>query len=115
MTTTLNDLSLEQIERLALLTEEMGEALQVIGKIQRHGYQAIGPDGTHYNNLDDLLTELAHVSWAVSHWAMHEIGSEALFTISAIMKEKKKAVQSYLNFDREKPVKIEKQNSKHRG
>ena len=101
MATTLNELSLEQIERLALLTEEMGEALQVIGKIQRHGYQAVGPDGTHYDNLDDLLVELAHVSWAVSHWAIHEIGSRAFLTITEIMQKKKKAVQPYLNFDKE--------------
>jgi len=38
-----NDLSLAQIERLSLLLEEMGETLQVIGKIQRHGYESFDP------------------------------------------------------------------------
>lgn len=33
-----NDLSNAELERLALLLEELGEAQQVIGKILRHGY-----------------------------------------------------------------------------
>lgn len=32
-------------ERLAILAEEMGEALQVIGKILRHGWESTNPDG----------------------------------------------------------------------
>lgn len=30
-------------ERLALLTEEMGEVLQIVGKIGRHGYLSTNP------------------------------------------------------------------------
>lgn len=38
-----NELSFAEAERLALLAEEMGEAIQAIGKILRHGYAAIDP------------------------------------------------------------------------
>ena len=33
-----NELSPAEVERLAILAEEMGEAIQVIGKVLRHGY-----------------------------------------------------------------------------
>lgn len=40
-----NDLSPALAERLALLSEECGEIVQVIGKIQRHGIESRHPDG----------------------------------------------------------------------
>jgi hypothetical protein len=40
-----NRLSPAEAERLALLMEEMGETVQVIGKILRHGYESTHPDG----------------------------------------------------------------------
>jgi len=33
-----------EIERLAIMAEEMGEALQMIGKTLRHGYESVNPD-----------------------------------------------------------------------
>jgi len=38
-----NDLSNSETERLALLAEEMGEVIQIIGKILRHGYESYNP------------------------------------------------------------------------
>ena len=38
-----NKLSDAQLERLAILSEEMGEAQQIIGKIIRHGYESKDP------------------------------------------------------------------------
>lgn len=38
-----NDLSEAEIERLAILSEELGEAQQCIGKILRHGYESYNP------------------------------------------------------------------------
>lgn len=32
-----------EVERLALLSEECGEVIQVIGKILRHGYESYNP------------------------------------------------------------------------
>lgn len=39
-----NGLSPAQAERLAMLAEECGEVIQVIGKILRHGYASYHPD-----------------------------------------------------------------------
>lgn len=49
------NLSAAQIERLALLLEEMGEVQQVVGKIIRHGYDSCHPDGGPTNG--ELLEE----------------------------------------------------------
>ncbi len=49
-------------ERLALLSEEMGEAIQIIGKIMRHGYNSRHPDGgpTNRTLLQEELGDAAH-------------------------------------------------------
>ena len=39
-----NGLTSAQAERLAMLAEECGEVIQVIGKILRHGYDSWHPD-----------------------------------------------------------------------
>ena len=38
-----NGLSESELERLAILSEELGEAQQCIGKILRHGYESYNP------------------------------------------------------------------------
>lgn len=38
-----NKLTAAELERLAVLFEEMGEAIQVVGKIVRHGYESENP------------------------------------------------------------------------
>lgn len=38
-----NQLSNAETERLAILSEELGEVLQVIGKTLRHGYESRNP------------------------------------------------------------------------
>lgn len=38
-----NELTAAQVERLAILSEELGEAQQCIGKILRHGYESYNP------------------------------------------------------------------------
>lgn len=38
-----NRLTPAEDERLAMLLEELGESIQVIGKIQRHGYESFDP------------------------------------------------------------------------
>lgn len=44
-----NGLSPAEAERLALLLEEMGEAVQIIGKTLRHGYESYHPDTGEVN------------------------------------------------------------------
>ncbi|MHB8084254.1 MAG: hypothetical protein ACYDHZ_00305 [Dehalococcoidia bacterium] len=55
-----NGLTPAEAERLWLLVEEMGESLQAIGKIGRHGYESRHPDGGPSNRLN-LEKELGHV------------------------------------------------------
>lgn len=42
-TQNFNELTPAETERLAILAEEMGETIQVIGKILRHGYDSRNP------------------------------------------------------------------------
>jgi hypothetical protein len=56
-----NKLTPSQDERLALLLEEMGEAIQVIGKIKRHGFDSAHPDNLEITNRMLLEKELGHV------------------------------------------------------
>ncbi len=44
-----NKLTPAELERLAILAEECGEVIQIIGKIQRHGYESKHPDGGDCN------------------------------------------------------------------
>lgn len=61
-----NKLSPAEDERLSLLLEEMGEAIQIIGKIKRHGYASSNPDSSsRATNRDLLVEEIGHVCYAV--------------------------------------------------
>lgn len=65
MTDHFNKLSPAQAERLAMLAEECGEVIQVIGKILRHGYDSYHPaDPTVTNRvlLGRELTDLYAVA-----------------------------------------------------
>ena len=61
--TKFNKLSAAEEERLALLMEEMGKCIQVIGKIMRHGYESKHPAGG-LTNRQLLETEIGHVKYA---------------------------------------------------
>lgn len=54
-----------EIERLALLSEELGEVQQAIGKILRHGYENSHPDIPERTNRRDLERELGHLNVAL--------------------------------------------------
>jgi len=57
-----NELTPAETERLALLAEEMGECLQVIGKILRHGYESRNPlDEESLHNRAYLEKEIGDV------------------------------------------------------
>jgi NTP pyrophosphatase (non-canonical NTP hydrolase) len=55
-----NKLSEAELERLAMLAEECGEVVQMVGKVIRHGYQSSHPDGGLWNRAL-LHKELADV------------------------------------------------------
>lgn len=59
-----NGLTPAEAELLALLAEEMGEAIQAIGKVLRHGYTSRHPDGGP-NNRSLLEKEVGDVQAAL--------------------------------------------------
>lgn len=62
-----NKLTPAQLERLAILSEELGEAIQVIGKIIRHGYKSFNPYKPEIgDNRKQLTVELADVQQAIN-------------------------------------------------
>ena len=62
-----NDLSAAQLERLAYLAEEMGEAIQAIGKIIRHGYESRNPlEAEGVTNREFLIEELADILYGIA-------------------------------------------------
>lgn len=61
-----NQLSNAQAERLAILSEELGEGILAIGKILRHGYESRNPlIPMSDTNRQDLERELGDILGAV--------------------------------------------------
>jgi NTP pyrophosphatase (non-canonical NTP hydrolase) len=90
-----NALSDAEDERLTLLSEECAEVIQVICKIQRHGYESAHPDNLIVTNRNLLQKELGHVAAAatlLSHAADIQ-GPE----MERSMFRKLKSVQQYLH------------------
>lgn len=62
-----NQLTPQEAELLAFLSEECGEVIQAIGKILRHGYESRNPDKPNgYTNRQQLEKEVADVRSAIS-------------------------------------------------
>lgn len=61
-----NALTEREAEGLALLSEELGEAQQAIGKILRHGLESRNPSKRYGSNRKDLEKELGHISAAIT-------------------------------------------------
>lgn len=61
-----NGLTPAQAERLAVLAEELGEAVQAVGKILRFGYDSrCHGDAAKPSGREMLVTELGDVQWAI--------------------------------------------------
>lgn len=91
-----NQLSPAEDERLALLLEEMGDALQIIGKIQRHGYASRNPlEPASWVNRALLEKELGHVAAALR--LMIEAGDVAEANIKVRALDKIADVQRWLH------------------
>jgi len=62
-----NQLTPAQAERLAILAEEAGEVIQVVGKILRHGYESCNPLIENPKTNRQLLeTELGDLAFIVN-------------------------------------------------
>ena len=64
-----NKLVPAETERLFHLVEEMGEALQAVGKIGRHGYDSHNPYKNGPDNRAMLERELGHVLYTIKTMA----------------------------------------------
>lgn len=104
MTEHFNKLTPSQLERLALLAEELGEAVQAVNKIIRHGYESYNPDkivnqrGEGYpvvTNRMELEKEMGDVDAAVR--LMIEAGDLTAVGIMAGVKRKLFTVGKYLH------------------
>ena len=91
-----NELSPAQVERLAILIEELGEAQKAAGKILRHGYDSHNPDNpNHGGNWADLNEELGDVRFAIALLAQANDVSER--TIQERVRFKAAKIGPYLH------------------
>ena len=60
--THFNKITPAEAERLAMLAEECGEVIQIVGKILRHGYDSYHPVNPRVSNRDLLAKELRDVN-----------------------------------------------------
>jgi NTP pyrophosphatase (non-canonical NTP hydrolase) len=88
-----NRLTPSEAERLALLAEEMGEAIQAVGKILRHGYESRHPQGgpTNREALEKELGDVRHSmirlcdSGDLSKAAIHEAAEQKAERVGAYL------------------------------
>lgn len=92
----INELTPSEAERLSVLLEEMGEAIQIIGKIQRHGYDSKHPHGGPLNR-ELLEMELGHIRHAVG--LLCDNKDILIQHIYLYAKEKSKEIHKWLHHD----------------
>ena len=89
-----------QNERLALLLEECGEVIQIIGKIQRHGLFSSDPTKPGGPDNQDLLAqEIADVVQAIDLLAAAKDINTTMVEVR--LKRRWITVQKYLHFQPE--------------
>lgn len=91
-----NELGSAEVERLAILSEELGEAQQCIGKILRHGYESYNPIvETGMTNRRELERECGDVFEAILMLCRSGDLNEA--GINARQADKRKTMQRWLH------------------
>ena len=89
-----NGLTPAEAERLAILAEECGEAVQIIGKILRHGYHSYHPDDPNGpDNRAMLVKELGDVHCVMD--LMAELGDFNGADVHRRSREKRLRLQHY--------------------
>ena len=90
-----NRLTPAELERLAILSEELGEAQQAVGKILRHGYENWNPlDNSAATNRGDLQHELGHVLFAIQQ--MTAVGDVNSAVIDIHARQKSVTIRPWL-------------------
>ena len=90
-----NQLSEKELEALALLSEELGEAQHAIGKILRHGLESRWPKPDGPTNRGTLEKEIAHVFLAAA--ILIELGIVEETRVDAHMDRKCADIGKYLH------------------
>ena len=90
----MNGLTHAQTERIGKLCEELGEALQCIGKTLVHGYHAEDQNGVRYDNQADLQRELGDVRAAMK--LMTRAGDLSAALIAQQQREKFRTITRYM-------------------
>jgi hypothetical protein len=93
-----NQLSPAEAERLALLAEECGEVIQIVGKILRHGYESYDPtkpQSPRVTNRDLLACELGDFEAALQ--LLINSGDVTSQNVVAAMVSKQRRVCRYLH------------------
>ncbi len=86
----------QEHERLALLAEECGEVLQIVGKILRHGYESYNPfDPEKKTNRQLLETELGDLRLVVTMMTSGDDIEEGALANRAVLKSRK--INQYLH------------------
>lgn len=81
------DLTKEQIERLAILSEELGEVQQIVGKILRFGYKSHHPDKSYIpDNRGRLEEELGDLRCIMNLMYQEEDIDELIIDLNSIAK-----------------------------
>lgn len=92
-----NGLTPAEDERLALLLEECGETIQIIGKILRHGYSSCHPEGK-LSNRDLLMKELGDVQAAIQ---LMYLNSDIFdYSVNHYVQLKKTTANKYLHHNK---------------
>jgi NTP pyrophosphatase (non-canonical NTP hydrolase) len=85
-----------QIERLALLSEELGEAVQIVGKILRHGIESTDPNGnTNKNLLEKELGDILAALFLMRY--NNDLDLENIETATLLKMKKYKSGEAYLH------------------
>jgi hypothetical protein len=90
-----NKLTPAEAELLALLAEECGEVVQIVGKILRHGLNSFHPEEPSYCNRDLLQKELGHVQAAIT--MMEDIRLVDIYYVNDAENKKIMTVKQWLH------------------
>lgn len=86
-----------QHERLSILMEEMAEALHIIGKIFRHGWDSSHPDYDNIPNHELLEQEIGHVLWIIDFMQRKFVGDLRPAIVSLHKHSKEKNALKFLH------------------
>lgn len=101
--THFNGLTPAEAERLALLIEECGEAIQAASKVLRHGYESHNPLSASVSpsNREALETEIGHIEHAIHRMTLaHDVSH---LGVRGAMKEKADRIGRWLHHQEPTP------------